>query len=141
MSQLGLGVMINALCGYGSDDFSAFVGKEVSKMSLDGGVFRISFEGGGLLTVTDEGQSCCENRYMRTDDDLDYHKGATLLGIENGKAAEETEGEYGECHEICFVDVKTSRGVITLASHNEHNGYYGGFSMVVKVHTKPEASA
>ena len=123
--------MISQLFGSGLCDFSDYIGKEISGVEVDDRGATISFaDTKKWLTITDNGQSCCEHRYMRTDDDCAYHKGASLIAIESGKAAEEA-GDDGYAHEICFVDIKTSRGVITVASHNEHNGYYGGFSMVV----------
>ena len=29
-------------------------------------------------------------------------------------------------HEVCFLEVGTDDGFITISNHNEHNGYYGG---------------
>jgi len=66
---------------------------------------------------------------MRTDDDLTEFVGTKFLGVEI-KEAPSIEGEYGEQHEVQFLEVKTDKGVFTMASHNEHNGYYGGFSIV-----------
>ena len=37
-----------------------------------------------------------------------------------------------DCHEVQFLEVKTSKGSFTMSSHNEHNGYYGGFSIEVR---------
>jgi hypothetical protein len=34
-------------------------------------------------------------------------------------------------HEVQFFEIQTDRGVFTLSSHNEHNGYYGGFFLKV----------
>jgi hypothetical protein len=82
-------------------------------------------EDGTKIGFTDNGQDCCEVRYMSTDDDLSYHVGATLLGFEI-KNAPNLEDESGE-HEVQFLEIKTSKGVISCANHNEHNGYYGGF--------------
>jgi hypothetical protein len=30
--------------------------------------------------------------------------------------------------------VQTTKGSFTICTHNEHNGYYGGFSLRVKLH-------
>jgi len=35
-------------------------------------------------------------------------------------------------HEVQFVLITTSLGVFTMATHNIHNGYYSGFSVVVE---------
>jgi hypothetical protein len=65
---------------------------------------------------------------MSSDDDLSHYVGATLVGVELKDGPEE-EGEYGEVHEIQFMEVQTSAGSFTVVSHNEHNGYYGGIAI------------
>ena len=50
---------------------------------------------------------------------------AGMLGAEI-KEAPSIPTEYDE-HEVQFLEVLTSKGGFTMASHNEHNGYYGGF--------------
>jgi hypothetical protein len=82
----------------------------------------------GQLVIWDDGRNCCENRYMTTDDDLSSFVGAKLLGYE-AVAVDDTKTEYDECHEQMFVKVETTKGTITLVTHNEHNGYYGGFDV------------
>jgi hypothetical protein len=42
--------------------------------------------------------------------------------------------ESGDVHEIAFYEFMTSTGSFTLASHNEHNGYYGGTSIDIVPH-------
>jgi hypothetical protein len=80
------------------------------------------------MQLFDAGQSCCEHRYMRTDDDLKSFIGAELVDAEISNAPDQVD-EYGETHEIQFLRVKTSKGLITISNHNEHNGYYGGFAI------------
>lgn len=129
MSQRGMGVMIGMLSG-NSDSVEAYngaIGKEIASVALDDEeTLRFKFTDGTGLRVADEGQSCCESRYMRTDDDLSHFVGATLTGMEIKDGPEE-EGEYGDVHEVQFLEVTTSKGSFQMASHNEHNGYYGGF--------------
>jgi hypothetical protein len=134
MSNLGMGVMIGMLRG-NEDTVAAYnesMGKTISGLTLDeeGGFIIIDFNDGTNLRVADDGQSCCENRYMRTDDDMQHFVGAKLTGLEIKEAPNEPD-EYGE-HEVQFLEVQTDRGVFTLASHNEHNGYYGGFWITLK---------
>ena len=79
--------------------------------------------------------SCCENRYMVIDDDLTEYEGATYVGWEispvSGVFARElaemyATDDYG-VHDVEFFRIMTSKGDLHIASHNEHNGYYGGF--------------
>jgi hypothetical protein len=83
----------------------------------------------GTLRIWDNARSCCENRYMSTDDELDTFVGARLVGLE-AVDGPNVESEYGDPHEQVFVKVETTAGTITLVTHNEHNGYYGGFDIL-----------
>jgi hypothetical protein len=109
------------------------LGKTISRVRCDGeSDLRIDFADGTGLLLTDEGQSCCEHRYMRTDDDLNYYEGATLLDLEIADAPS-VEAEY-ETHDVQFLNVKTSKGVFVMSNHNEHNGYYGGFYIAARTY-------
>lgn len=131
MSNLGMGVMINMLAGNEStvNSVKACLNKKIESMSLDEETsnLNIVFEGGIKLRIWDSGQSCCEHRYMRTDDILSEAAGQTFIDIEL-KDAPNLPNEYGD-HEIQFLEIKTDKQVFTFANHNEHNGYYGGFSL------------
>jgi hypothetical protein len=112
-------------------------GKTITGITLDDEMrddqsLRFVLDGGATLRIYDGGQSCCEARYMRTDDDLGYFVGATLIDVEAREGPEE-EGEYGDMHEVRFLVVTTDRGVFTMANHNKHNGYYGGFHICAAV--------
>ena len=130
ISRLGMGVMIGTL--FGNEDsvnaFKSAVGKVITKLNLgpesEGLMFE--FSDGSTLRLYDDGQSCCEHRYMVTADRLADFIGAKLIGAEV-KDGPTTPGEYSDEHEIAFLDVQTDKGVFQIASHNEHNGYYGGF--------------
>lgn len=133
MSNLGLGVMLNMLGGNEETvkTFTESVGKKIASLNLGSDdALHIAFDDGSKIKFFDAGQSCCESRYMRTDDDLSYYVGAVLLGAEIKEAPSITEGY--EDHECEFLEIKTDKGVFTMTSHNEHNGYYGGFYIVVR---------
>lgn len=129
-----MGVMINMLGG-NAETVAAHqgaVGKTIVSARLKDDSLWLDFADGTGIHFLDEGQSCCENRYMRTDDDLASYVGATFIEAELASAPAVTD-EYGE-HDVQFLNVKTSKGVLTMSSHNEHNGYYGGFAIVVRTH-------
>ena len=129
MSHPGSGVMLSYLGG-NSDSVKAFQGgvnKEIAALKLENEELHFTFTDGYRMKLFDDGQSCCESRYMRTDDDLQAFVGSVLLDAETAEAPS-IEDEYGE-HEVEFLKVKTSKGVFTMQSHNEHNGYYGGFAI------------
>lgn len=99
------------------------------------GTFQIHFTNGNILELVDEGQSCCESRYITCDDDLEGLRGQTIVSIEvSGTGRHDTGNEMD--HEQVFVRVQFSRFAVTLCTHNEHNGYYGGFSLVVRLLTR-----
>jgi len=144
MSRRGIGAMLSYLGG-NEDSVKAFtgaLGKTIAALEIRevktyrsmgdqvGSALRLTFTDGSAIELYDDGQSCCESRYMRTDDKLADFIGAQLLGAEV-KDAPPIADEYGE-HEVEFLDVTTSKGVFQIASHNEHNGYYGGFSIEVR---------
>jgi len=79
-----------------------------------------------LLILRDTGQSCCEHRFMTCDDDLSTFAGAKLVAVEV-RDVQVRECGVAEVEEAQFLVVTTDKGAITVANHNEHNGYYGGF--------------
>ena len=135
--QPGMGVLI-AMLGGNEDSAKTLaeaVGKTISALKIDptvgdAGALVFAFTDGTGIRLRDDGQSCCEHRYMHTDDALADFMGAQLLGAEI-RNAPSIPDEWGE-HEVQFLIVKTSIGEFTVETHNEHNGYYGGFWVVAE---------
>ena len=129
--MLGIGVMLGQMTSNEEtmNCIHAVIGKQIKSVELiDDQIVLTTSEGG--LRLLDDGQTCCESRYMRTDDDLSEFAGAVVNGFEL-KQAPDQESEW-DTHEVQFLEIATSKGAITFASHNEHNGYYGGFHIVAK---------
>lgn len=99
--------------------------RKISSLRIEGNELVMQFEGSGVAKFWDAGQSCCENRWMHTDDDLSKFIGATFLSVET-RPGGETGDEY-EYKDSEFLIVTTSAGSFTIVNYNEHNGYYGGF--------------
>jgi len=131
--RLGIGVMLSFLSD-GNDSaevIAAVIGKRIDALKMVHSEsendwrqidrLSIAFTGGPTVEIYDNGQSCCEERYMQTDDDLTAFVGAEFRGvrIQDGP---ETRDEYGETHER-----------FTVSNHNEHNGWYGGFAIVARL--------
>lgn len=129
---IGIGVMIRTLGGNAEtvNAVKSAINKTIEKVWLEDDKLMFNFTDGTHLKMYDDGQSCCENRYMSTDDDLTEYAGAKLLDFEL-KDAPNVSDEYGD-HEVQFLDVVTDKGTFQMASHNEHNGYYGGFWIVAR---------
>ena len=68
---------------------------------------------------------------MVCDDKLRYFIGATLSDVNLRDIACIDDG--GDRHDLQMMDVVTSKGVFTVANHNEHNGWYGGFNIIVRI--------
>lgn len=129
MGQPGLGVMLHYLSGGSEQDPAKYYGRTITAAEIDDKRLTLSFSDGGKVAIWDDGQSCCESRYMRTDDDVQSLVGHKLVRIE-AKESRKDPDQYGE-HDVVFVEVGTDDGFITIANHNEHNGYYGGFGLTV----------
>lgn len=140
MGRPGFTVMVKMLFGEGNggEHVDAAIGKTIVALSVDSHALNLRFADGSGLTITDEGQSCCEYRHMSTDDDLGAFIGATFQGADL-RDAPTADGEYGDCHEQQFLLLNTDRGVATIVNHNEHNGYYGGFWLKARPQS-PEAA-
>ncbi len=110
------------------------INKRISSINLnqDSNILYIIFKDDTKLAIHDSKQDCCENRYMRTDDNLSIFKEAKLLDIriERVHDSEMIDGMYDD---MAFLIIATDKGDITIANHNEHNGYYAGFSIVANV--------
>ena len=137
---LGMGVMIRALSGADYESAKAVqaaIGKRVVSVDLVSGnpdELRIVLDDGSTLVLWDDGQSCCESRYMLTDDDVTSFVGSTLRGVEVREAPNAEDDGY-DTHEVAFLAVQTDGGDLVCSTHNEHNGYYGGFSIAAKLST------
>lgn len=127
MNNLGMGAMIHMLGGGSPESADKYYGRKIKSSTFGADMFLITFDDGVTIKITDDGQSCCESRYMTCDDDPSFLNGKTLTGI----TVKETNDDGDDCHEIAFLEVQTDQGSITFATHNEHNGYYGGFGLSI----------
>jgi hypothetical protein len=105
-------------------------GKIIRNVTVDSDELRIEFDD-CTLVLWDNGQSCCERRYMTCDDNLHYLEGQAFAGyrVENGPEIDDA----AEVHQQQFLIVDAALVSITVANHYEHNGYYGGFSVAARV--------
>ena len=132
----GISVMLHRLSS-NSESVAAYrkaLNQKIVALELDSARDKerllLTFENGYRLALLDDGQSCCESRYMTTDDTLSDYVGADFVEVEL-RDAPSKGGEYEE-HDIQFLVIKTSRGSFTIETHNQHNGYYGGFAIVAE---------
>jgi hypothetical protein len=100
--------------------------KIIKKIEIDDKYAYIHFDDLSIFCIHDDGQCCCEKRYMTCDDDLKSFENTKFLGIE---IKEGPNQEHWGVHEVQFLEIKTSKGYISIANHNEHDGYYSGFSI------------
>jgi len=113
------------------------IGKKIKDIKINDDALYLLFEDGYQIMIYDNKQECCEERFMSTDDDLEYFIGSKLLGasIKHGGTLisdeEEDEDEKNPYHEIQFLEIQTDKGVFTVVNHNKNNGYYSGFDLSV----------
>lgn len=147
--SLGLGAMIQMMGAIGGDQDSAEVlqkaiGNTITNIELDDeandgdGALKIWFGPEKGIQFFDTARSCCESRYLTTDDDLGSFRDTIFKGAElrdmGGPAINEPDQEedaYGDEQEEQCLIVQTNVGEFTVVSHNNHNGYYGGICIRV----------
>ena len=132
MSRLGMGVMLQSLGGNKEtvETIKESLGKQIKSIEIIEDGLNIQFDDKTGVRLFDDGQSCCEHRYMNSDDDLTYYKDSKLMDFELSDVIEEEKGD--DVKESQFLKVKTNKGDFTIANYNEHNGYYGGFHIVAR---------
>jgi len=139
MSRPGMGAMIHQLSGGSRNNASDFYGQKIVAAELKKAddesrdahdALILEFADGRKVSLWDDGQSCCEHRYMTIDDDLSKIVGGTLTRIECKEGRESKDDDYSE-HEQVFIEIGTDDCFVTLCTHNEHNGYYGGFGLTL----------
>ena len=138
LGNLGMGVIFGMLGG-NEDSVKAYrksVGQFIKSITLqnkeDPEYIKVVFESGYAIKILDNGRSCCETRYITTDDDLPYYTGAILNNIKTESAPNVRSEDDYDCHEKEFLRIYTSKGVIVFETHNIHNGYYGGFLIEIE---------
>lgn len=134
VENLGLGAMIHMLSDRSAthEAIRGAIGKKIALVALIENELHLTLDDGSKIKIWDDGQSCCEHRYMSTDDNLAYLAGATLVNVEV-REAPTIQGGYGDEHEVQFLALMTDKGDAVFANHNEHNGYYGGFGIEAAV--------
>jgi hypothetical protein len=102
--------------------------------------WRLLFGNEGELLLWDESDECCSKHSLTCDDpDTSFFHGASLLGFTVGEY-KSIEDDY-DSHDVRFVDIVTSKGVLSFCGHNEHNGYYSGIDIVGKWKGEKNASS
>jgi hypothetical protein len=106
--------------------------KVIEEVHCDSDSLTFVFTDKTKYEIRDEGQSCCERRYMNTDDCLNNFKGSKFVNAEVRDGPGEENIDDFQVNESQFLIVTTTKGQFTVVNYNEHNGYYGGFSVVLK---------
>ena len=132
MSQPGIGAMLHFLGGGSPKSASDYYGRKIVGARMDpewgdAGCLLLGFDDGVTVRIWDGGQSCCEHRYMTTDDDVQSLVGGELREV-SVREGPEIATEYDE-HETATLVIQTDQIAATFVTHNEHNGYYGGFGL------------
>ena len=140
-SGLGGGGMIDPGSNYSSlevsnEAISRCLGKEIRCVDLDERTneIRIWFYDGPVLVIRDAGQSCCEHRYISTDDCVDEIYG-DLISIDTVPVETVERGSF-DVQECVFLKLVTNNGTSTFKCYNLHNGYYGGFDIEAIVYER-----
>lgn len=131
MTRPGIGAMLHYLKGGSEHSSEEYEGMTIESVLMDNNKLKLTFNNGKRIIIFDDGQSCCEDRYMKTDDDIRSLVGGKLVHISAKEGPKIKDDDYN-VHEQIFIEIATDKGFITLNNHNEHNGYYGGFGLTIK---------
>lgn len=127
----GIGVLIQRRF-HGSEPVEKYIGRTIKTAAFGDNKLTLTFTDGVTIAVTDEGQSCCETRWITCDDDPAALNDSVLMAIA-AKEGPNLPSQYGDdVHEQVFLEISTNKSSISLATHVEHNGYYGGFALQIK---------
>ena len=136
IDNLGFGGMMGMLSGDEEmvDILNGAIGKTITKAELiDGGgvnAIRLWFGENGI-EIWDGGQSCCECRYTTTDDNPSDLVGKKLTKVEVADGPD-TDDDDNDVHEVQFLRIHAEDETVVFETHNEHNGWYGGFWIQAK---------
>jgi hypothetical protein len=132
VSNLGIGVLINLIGGRSEEEAKVFndaLGKTITSLWID----EEAHDDGSLkIEIWDSGRSCCESRFIDTDDTLSDFLGSVFRGVDIRITEPKDAGDEMSTTEEAFLLVHTSAGDFTVVTHNIHNGYYGGFYLRVR---------
>lgn len=126
----GMDFMIHYHDGGYTHEPKEYYGLKITSVEFTEKSLNIGFENGKTIKLWDYGQTCCENRYMTTDDDVKSLIGHRLTRIDPNNVKVK-KSEWGDEHEATFIEIGTNQNFITIVTHNEHNGYYGGFCLAI----------
>lgn len=114
-------------------NFKKSIGKTIKEITFDGNsTLHFVFDDDTKIKIYDDGQCCCEERYMTTDDDLEYFVGSKFVGLEIKTGPPIVKKDCTDLHEIEFLEIQTDIGCFTMANHNIHNGWYSGFAIAIE---------
>lgn len=111
---------------------SKYYGKTITEAYIKDDKLYLAFDDGSGMEIYDAADYCCEHRYLTCDDNPADLIGGELVEIQQRQGGSETVPPYDDEHETEFVEVRTDKDHITLCTHNEHNGHYGGFDLVIQ---------
>jgi hypothetical protein len=95
-------------------------------------MIQVVFEDGSRLRIFDSGQDCCEHRYITSDDVGKYSPRGHRMRDVVVRSLSSTENDCCGYNDIQFIEITTSGVGFDFEIHNDHNGYYAGFSIEIE---------
>lgn len=80
-----------------------------------------------VVFIGDKAEYGVEERYMTTDDSIEYLKDSYFLEVIDKPVNHVDYPVENGYHEEAFLDIITTDGTITFCTHNLHDGNYAGF--------------
>jgi hypothetical protein len=105
--------------------------KEIQLVHCDDHSLTFNFKDGTKYEFADHAENCCEKRYIHTDDCLNYFKDSKFVNAEVQDGPTTGDVNNYEVNDSQYLIITTTKGQFTIVNHNDHNGYYSGFDLVV----------
>lgn len=98
-------------------DYALAVGKQITSAYKSDNQICINFIDNSKLLIFDDGQSCCEHRYLTCDDYLEGMIGEFFSSIST-TCCDNLDSSEDMYHEVRFVTIYTNRDHYTACTHN-----------------------
>lgn len=114
-----------------------FAGKTILKATFDedDNSLFLDFSDGIRITIFDDMQLCCENCFMKIEDDIKFLNGKILKSIHIKSARpDDIVDKYGDIpiDDMSFIEIQTDKGSITISNYHQHIGCNGGFNIFLR---------
>jgi hypothetical protein len=93
----------------------------------------IIFTDGTALNLFDDGQQCCEKRWLASDDKSEDVAGGVLMDVQMEEGVDDEGSE--DILQSQFIRIITDKAPYVVTAYNKHNGSYDGITVKAEIGT------